>query len=186
MICLFFGCWNDAGHYLFAPGGQTAFRVFGSVMDDRAQYYGKERRHLDGTLAPRRFQRTGGLTWVGEHPKDDYYRIQSKTDEYPQGQFLRHQLDNGFSAISWWDRCHGDTRGGCNSTVLLEGTHSSADLLVALRANFPHVLENLERGGPDIERLRQGYSDLWQPPENQGRVELVEVTIQKPEATESK
>ena len=172
--CFFFGCWNDAGHYLFVPGGGSAFQVVGKETE-HIQHYSKGVWHIDGTLAPRRFQHTGEITWLGEHEKDAYYRIESKSAECPQGQFLLHHLDNGFSAIQWWDRCHGDTRGGCNSTVLLEGVHTSEEMLAALKQHFPHVLENLARGGPDIERLRRRYSNSWRPPESQDRVELVEV-----------
>jgi len=109
-----------------------------------------------------------------------------RAQECPQGQFLLHVLDNGFTAIQWWDRCQGDTRGACNSTVLLEGQHTAEEVLAAAREHFPHVLENLERGGPPIpERPRNAY---WKPPQNQGRIALVEVFCdpQSPETTERK
>jgi hypothetical protein len=175
--CFYFGCWNVAGHYLFAPGGIDAFRVIGKETRS-IEYYDKGSRHLDGTLAPRRFRHTGEITWLGEHEKDAY-GIQSKTEECQQGQFLLHYLDNGFSAIQWWDRCQGDTRGACNSTVLLEGTHTSEEMLAALRKHFPHLLENLERGGPPEPPPHRRNRD-WRPPQNQGRIELVE--LQRPSA----
>lgn len=69
------------------------------------------------------------------------------SEEFPQGEFLLHHLDNGYTAIQWWDRCQGDTRSGCNSTVLVKGVHTAAEMLEALRQHFPHVVANLERAG---------------------------------------
>jgi hypothetical protein len=174
--CFFFGCWNDAGHYLFAPRGQSASRI-----EDKIVYFGEPRRHIDGSLAPRKLnarwsEGNGKLCWAAQgNVPGSHVSIEYNSEEYPQGQFLLHHLDNGFTAIQWWDRCQGDTRGACNSTVLLEGVHTSEEMIAALKQHFPHVLVNLERGGPDIEQMRRRYSDLWRPPENQGRVELVEV-----------
>jgi hypothetical protein len=67
--------------------------------------------------------------------------------ECPQGQFLLHHGVHGYTLIQWWDRCQGDTRGACNSSILLEGDHTSEEMLAALREHFPHVLANLERAG---------------------------------------
>ncbi len=141
-ICFYFGCWNDPGHYLWLPGGRKHYGA--------ATYYGS-RVHLDGTLAPRRLRRTGALCWQGQGPDSDAReRIGYDSEECPQGQFLRHVLDSGFTAIQWWDRCQGDTRGACNSTILLEGEHDTPRMLEALRVNFPHVLENLTRAGIEL------------------------------------
>lgn len=140
--CLFFGCWNKAGHFLFVPGGRSAYSA---GLGTQFEYYG-DHVHLDGTLAPRRYKRGGGLCWVGMGAtKDARDRIGYDSEECSQGQFLRHELDTGVTAIQWWDRCQGDSRGACNSTVLLEGRHSSAEMLAALFAHFPHVVVNLER-----------------------------------------
>lgn len=150
MSAYFFGCWNESGHFLFAPGGQRPYRE-----EDAIVYYGK-RLHLDGTLAPRRDTRQwretyGKLCWNGQ---DEQIRCYS--EEYPQGMFLRHVLDNGYTAIQWWDRCQGDTRGACNSTVLMKGEHASAEMLEALALYFPHVLENLKQAGVQlVEVLRE-------------------------------
>jgi len=109
------------------------------------------RIHLDATLAPvfrpdfnavRPHERVIGF--VGEVlNKDERHRAHNRWQELPQGKFLRHALDNGFTAISWWDRCQGDERGACNSTLLLEGEHTSSEMLEALERYFPHVLTNL-------------------------------------------
>lgn len=142
--CYFFGCWNEAGHYMHAPGG-------GRDYDHRAQYFGPDRTCCDGTLAPRigaRRHNKGDLVWMAQgKTRDERTRIDYDSAECPQGQFVLHYLDNGYTAISWWDRTQGDTRGACNSTVLLEGQHDAAAMLAALREHFPHVLANLEKAG---------------------------------------
>lgn len=141
MTCLYFGCWNQPGHYLFLPNGK---------WDHRLEYYDNQadRVHLDGTLAPRLLKRSGTLCWAGlGDAVEERRRITRDSEECPQGQFLRHDLSTGFTAIQWWDRCQGDTRGACNSTILLEGKRSSEEMLAALKEHFPHVLANLERAG---------------------------------------
>jgi len=109
---------------------------------------GAHRHHLDGTLAPKRWRwRHGGaLCWQGQGTtKEESERVHYDADELPQGQFLRHVLDNGFTALAWWDRCQGDERGACNSVFLMEGEHDTPSMLAALREHFPHVVANLER-----------------------------------------
>jgi hypothetical protein len=152
--CLYFGCWNGPGHFLFAPGGRD-------VGSDAARlvYYG-DHVHLDGTLAPRRMKRSGHLCWQGQgKTRDDRWAILDESEEYPQGQFLRqflrHELDTWFTVIQWWDRTQGDSRGACNSTILLEGRHTSDEMLAALKEHFPHVLENLTKAGVTLVEVRQ-------------------------------
>lgn len=143
--CFFFGCWNRSGHFLFVPGGGSAYSS--GRGGQRFEYYG-DGLHLDGTLAPRKHKHDGRLCWEGQGATDDARnRIRYDSEEYPQGWFLRHELNSGVTAIQWWDRHQGDRRGACNSTVLLEGRHSSEEMLAALRENFSHVLLNLERAG---------------------------------------
>lgn len=138
----YFGCWNSTGHYLYAPGGAA-------VRECQPEWFTThgERRNVDATLAPRRFKNSSVLTFYAEHPLEAHYRIESKTVECPQGEFLLHHLDNGFTALSWWDRTQGDTRGACNSTILLEGEHDVAAMLAALSKHFPHVVNNLTKVG---------------------------------------
>lgn len=146
--CYFFGCWNQPGHYLHGPDGK---------WDHRLEYYnnGAGRVHLDGTLAPRKHRYTGQLCWVSQGGEESgRRRIEYDSSEYPQGHFLRHVLNTGFTAIQWWDRCQGDTRGACNSTILLEGQHTSEEMLAALAKHFPHVLENLKRHGVELIEVK--------------------------------
>lgn len=159
--CLFFGCWNEPGHFLFGPRGHSTY-------DDGVVFYsvGAEDFHIDSTLSPER-DRAGRVVWRSmpldelrrdtRYPKDtparwlrDVVPNAMAWRECPQGAFLRHFLSNGFSALSWWDRTQGDKRGACNSTILLEGEHDSATLLASLETHFPHVLANLERAGVEL------------------------------------
>jgi hypothetical protein len=64
-------------------------------------------------------------------------------------------LDTGYTAISWWDRNQGDTRGACNSTVLLEGTHTADEMVAALREHFPHVAANLAKAGIELVEVKK-------------------------------
>jgi len=148
----FFGCWNQAGHFSWAPGGEYVRRA------DAIEHYGGDRIHLDGTLAPRKMKTYygGGLCWQGQGAtQDKRNRIGYDSEEYPQGQFLRHDLDNGFTAIQWWDRCQGDTRSACNSTLLLEGKHTSEEMLAALKEHFPHIIKNLEQNGISLVEVQK-------------------------------
>ena len=136
--CLFFGCWNHAGHYLWAPGAHR-------FWDDAISRPGGG-AHLDGSFAPKRDQRTGQIACgATSNDRDDYHRWRN-FEECPQGQFLKHTV-GGFTLIQWWDRNQGDGRGACNSTILLEGEHTSEEVLAAGKLHFPHVFENLERAG---------------------------------------
>lgn len=139
--CFYFGCWNQAGHFMFAPGGRSV------PWEERREYYG-DRIHLGGTLAPRRMKHSGELCYQGQgKSKEERDRIFYDGEECPQGEFLLHLLNTGYTAIQWWDRCQGDRRSACNSTILLEGPHSAEEMLAALRENFPHVLDNLMKAG---------------------------------------
>lgn len=142
----YFGCWEQAGHYSFAPGGASVRYP----LSERIERYGKDRVHLDGSLAPRRMKPYygGGMTFVGSGDTEEKRRrIGYDSEEFPQGQFMRHVLDNGFTAIQWWDRQQGDSRGACNSTILMEGERTTEEMLAAAREHFPHVLERLEKAG---------------------------------------
>lgn len=146
MKAYFFGCWNDSGHYLFAPNKVSVFGVEGTRIE-----YGSAQIHLDSNWAPRRNRYDGTLCWQAQGvTHEERQKIHYRSDECPQGQFLRHERD-GYTLISWWDRTQGDTRGNCNSTFLLEGTlHDSATMLVELERLFPHIVANLKRAGVEL------------------------------------
>lgn len=128
----------------------------------RLEYIDKFRTaHIDGALAPRK-NRDGQLCWRGQGETiDKRNRIEYRSEEYPQGQFLLHHLETGFTAIQWWDRCQGDNRGACNSTILLEGQHTSEEMIEALREHFPGVLDNLTRAAVKLVEVHKPKED-WE------------------------
>lgn len=143
--CLYFGCWEEPGHTLIDIAGRAVSSRHPSVRFA----IGGEAVHIDGSLAPR--LSTKGLVWAAQGKTDqERIRIDCRSSEAPQGQFLRHELSNGYTAIQWWDRQQGDKRGGSNSTILLAGQHDSEELLAALDAFFPNVRANLIRGGVQL------------------------------------
>jgi hypothetical protein len=146
--CLYFGCWNTAGHYLVGPGGSR------SGLPNAEAY---ELNHVDGQFAPKR-DRLGNLCWEAQVTEQEdrsrYWQLRS-AEELPQGQFLRHRRGK-WSLIQWWDRNQGDTRGACNSTILLEGEHTSEEVLAAGRVNFPHVFERLAVAGVELVEVHCG------------------------------
>ena len=147
MKCFYFGCWNEPGHYFFGPGGARPARA-----DYAAEYYvgrGGTRQHLDSTLAPR-IHPYGGLCYSGGAVDADELQRIRYAEERPQGQFLLHVLSNGFTAIQWWDRHQGDKRSACNSTILLEGTHTADEMIQALCQNFANVKARLNMAGVDL------------------------------------
>jgi hypothetical protein len=149
MKCFYFGCWNQAGHFLFLPGGRSA-------REERLEMYGGAQHiHLDGSLAPR-ITRDGAIIWKGAgQTREIRDRLDYSSEEAPQGQYLLHVLDTGYTAIQWWDRCQGDTRGACNSTVLLEGTHTADEMIAALHEHFPHVAANLAKAGVELIEVKK-------------------------------
>ena len=142
--CLYFGCWNTSGHYLVGPGGRRA------DLPDNECYALSD--GLDGRFAPQR-KRNGPIIWGDTSNPRDWDRYNA--DECPQGQFLRHRFGK-WSLLQWWDRCQGDTRGACNSTILLEGEHTSEEMLTALAQHFPHVLTNLVKTGVKLVEVWPG------------------------------
>lgn len=152
----FFGCWNQPGHYLFGPGGTyprgTPFDSFTSDVCIDANY--APRRARGGTQTAH-VVGPGGLCWGAQGAKiEDRQRIHYDSDEHPQGEFLIHRGVRGFTLMSWWDRCQGDERSACNSTLLVEGEHDASAMLAELAARFPHVLDNLRRAGVELREAR--------------------------------
>lgn len=150
----YFGVWERAGHFLHRPDGGYISAFQRNVVNydtPLGQTY-----HIDGTLAPRRLSpRFGGglwcpALWVTERERS---RFEYNSAECEQGQFFRHLLSNGFTAIQWWDRNQGDPRAACNSTVLLRGDHPTPVLLAALEEHFPKVKANLDRAGVELVEL---------------------------------
>ena len=144
MRCLYFGCWNEPGHFLVGPGGSRA--------DITTQEGYDLSNALDASFAPRRGG-SGKLCWRAQARTSEEDRALGwelrDSHEYPQGQFLSHRFGK-WSLIQWWDRNQGDKRGACNSTILLEGDHNAQQILAAGRVAFPQVFENLARAGVEL------------------------------------
>ena len=153
MRCFYFGCWNQPGHYI-RESPKNPPRPPDTTYDQRHQieYYG-DHVHLDSTLAPRCTTQSK-MVWAGQgKTREERNQLIHKSFECDQGQFLHHHLDNGYTAIQWWDRTQGDTRGACNSTVLLEGRHTADEMVAALAEHFPSVLANLTKAGVTLQEV---------------------------------
>lgn len=147
--CFYYGCWNQAGHFLWAPGGKKGWTVLGSRLSFAFD-------QCDGGYAPRVIQHTNKIACNWSMPERDGRGYLNSSAELPQGHYLRHLLAIGgegggaFTVVSWWDRNQGDGRGNCSSTILLEGDHTADEVLAAGRLHFPHVFENLKRAGIEL------------------------------------
>ncbi len=134
MRAFYFGAWGQAGHYLFLPDGHWDTSFASSPLG----------HHVDAQYAPRRHKYRRTLCWGRQGTtREERQDIGYDGEEYPQGQFLRHVV-NGFTMISWWDRNQGDSRGGCNSNFMLEGEHTSEEMMTEFRKLFPVHAKNLD------------------------------------------
>lgn len=142
---LYFGVWNQPGHYMHLPGGRTRHY---HPAEHHASY------HIDGSLAPRETT-PGTITFVSAaRGTVERQRIQYCSEELPQGAFLLHKLDNGYTAIQWWDRSQGDRRGASNSTFLWRGDHSAEEMVAALAVQFPSVMRNLQSAAIELYEVK--------------------------------
>ena len=153
MRCYYFGCWREAGHFLWAPGGQSVHYTERGKIEN----YGNPRIHIDGTLAPRWIN--GVVGWQGMPAKDERERRSFEHgQELRDGRYLSHRLDNGYSALAWWDRHQGDNRPGSNCVLLLEGDQNAQQILAAGRIHFALVFENLKKAGIELVEVKAGAS----------------------------
>ena len=148
MRCYYFGCWREAGHYLWAPGGRSV-----TYSERQAiEYYGTPRLHIDSTLAPRWIN--GVVGWAGMPAKDDRERQSyERGQQLRNGRCLSHRLDNGYSALAWWDQHQGDSRPGSNCVLLLEGDQNAQQILAAGQVHFARVFENLKQAGIELAEV---------------------------------
>lgn len=144
------GCWLSAGHYLFDRNGRSLdYEKEGPPGMGYAPW-------LDGSLAPRRYRsgrswpiaplRDDGLVFGRMAKSDDglYHRIMNASDEAPQGDFLLHAIA-GCTIAAWWDRTQGDTRGACNSCLIVENQCPQL---------FPRQADRLAAAGVELRFLR--------------------------------
>jgi hypothetical protein len=110
MKVFYFGCYDDKGHHMRAAEG-LGLRYSREEFDFvRTNPWGYG---VEGGLCP---QKAGEV----------------------QGESLVHHKD-GWTALSFWDRSI-DTRPGCNSNFLAEGTHSFAEMVALAKKHFPTVI----------------------------------------------
>jgi len=147
--CWWHGCWEQAGHFLFTRSGWHA-------KESETPLSGLC-NGLDTGYAPRRHKRTGDIVYT--YQCGGFQEARSllfyASEELPMGQFLRHYFKGrDVTFLSWWDRAQGDTRGNCNSCFLVQGEHSTVEMLEWFPKMFPIQAGNLERGHPDKPDLK--------------------------------
>ena len=107
-IALYFGCWNEAGHYLHDTTG----------------------RHIYGDKKP------VGLPW-GDGLMDTGLLKNGKVPDIPDGKvyWTCGGRDAFWYAFYWWDRSV-DKRGACNSGFVASAIQKRKRLLTLLARNF--------------------------------------------------
>ena len=113
--CWYFGCWDDAGHFLWAPGGAQVRECPAGKWAD-----------FDCAFAP-------GVT------------DPARTHDVRQvlGAW-RRTVVNGCTVIACWDRSV-DERGNSNAAFIVEGEISLADALEVAKLKFPTVAARILR-----------------------------------------
>lgn len=154
MKAFFFGCWGRAGHDLFVPGKHAQSAYSAGFKEEERALVRVFNGHVDGGLAPKWLGTKESITFSAKwnHDTDEWRRIEYRLEEMPQGNYLIHHT-NGYTYMSWWDRNQGDTRGACNSTFILEGTHEAQKMFDELCLHFPHVAENLRKAEVPLIRV---------------------------------
>jgi len=118
----YFGCWNQAGHYLHEPGGNTVFREAVGPFTGGMPY--GDQLPLDGTFAP------------GPNRSSGVRNIEDET-----AVALTHI--RGWTVLAMWDRSV-DTRGACNAAFIAEGSNTMAEMWALARQHFPQVVQRLK------------------------------------------
>lgn len=115
----FFGCWDDMGHYLHAPGKKSAYKL----LDTNPWGY-----KLDMGLCPQMLNAN---------------RNQSSLDRREvEGEAALHHKDS-WTYLAWWDRSI-DTRGACNAGLLTAGTYTFAEMIMFGKALFPKIMSRFK------------------------------------------
>jgi hypothetical protein len=145
------GSWDQgAGISLYAA---NAVYERACPIEIKRGFYGTR---LDAGYAPRRVTRPFGLTITPRadgmvycaqaRNNSEWQDIQYRSEEFPQGQFLRHVVD-GCTLLAWWDRSHSDKRAGINSTFIVEGAQAIQDMLEWFPRFFPRCAQRIRDAG---------------------------------------
>lgn len=122
----YFGCWIEAGHYLWHRGAD------GSPVKKYDR--GESRRRLLGGHPHSTDAMQGEIPWG--------YGLDGgllKGRSLQQGEAVSEQRD-GWTALSFWDRSV-DSRGGSSSTFVFDTLLTPDDALAAAREAFPPIFE---------------------------------------------
>jgi hypothetical protein len=113
MLVRYFGCWEQAGHFLCDEHGRH--------MHDEKVCPWKD-YEIDSKLQPGCYEDRG--YWQHRGPETE-------------GEALVHHKD-GWTALSFWDRSV-DKRGKCNSTFMAEGIHDFETMKKIAMERFPKI-----------------------------------------------
>lgn len=113
---LYFGPLKESGHFFFED--ETGWYVPSRELKDVP--WTSQEDHVDGTLQP-------GVVCERGH-------WQATTPQVEGPAVIHHK--NGWTALSFWDRTI-DTRGGCSSTYLAEGTFTFEQMVELAKTRFP-------------------------------------------------
>lgn len=152
------GVYLDLGHYLWVhqqvvkgPGYPVCFPQL--VHPRVARDIPWRHESLDSALAPRRSHAMRRIMWIDQGAdREARQNILYGSEECPEGEYLLHNRD-GWTAISWWDRHQGDTRGNCNGVFIMEGDHDGPDMEDAMSTFFYPILDNLHKAGITLRQV---------------------------------
>lgn len=108
----FFGCRQYAGHFLWTPKMERLGRI--STLKICEALGGGVAYDLDAGFAP-------------------------KDPKQIEGRAAVHNLKSGWTVVAWWDRSV-DNRFGSNSALIMRGTHTLSEVLLAAADQFPELL----------------------------------------------
>lgn len=128
-MILYFGCWGDVGHYLWAHDR--------NMLHYCAAAGPWTVRDLDATPYER--------TYRGEEVRDSGRGLVPVDREERQG-IWRHTQRDGWTAIGAWDRTV-DRRGGSKAIFVAEGMHTEEAMREMAAAAFPSVWARIAAGG---------------------------------------
>lgn len=119
MRVFYFGCIERSGHFFWSPGPRSDGHAENIIPWER----------VDGILCP-------GATGDPDRPTWQMNRPQT------QGEAALHHKD-GWTALAFWDRSV-DERGGCNSALFAEGTHTFKEMTALFQEHFPQVWDRFK------------------------------------------
>lgn len=144
------------------------------------QARGPDIEWIDSGYAPRRWKtdlvmrrnlvKNPEVCWAAEglSGPNGAMEITYDTIELDQGLYLVHHsvpdraMRTGrggqmWTVMSWWDRCQGDTRGACNSSLVVPEQHSlnGDEMIMLLQNTFPQAVINLKNHGVTLREVIQ-------------------------------